>query len=130
MLTTLGSHCEIVPAIPKRRVPLNHQIGFDPQHLVDCREFEFAPARQVKFRVPTPVDSEMVDDAPRCCGHAAACRQGSSLIALAFVCSHVAAALVLLVGTRQAALIGFQQVTFLVGAATRVAGIDGPAAGE
>src|SRR5438445_3922338 len=47
------------------------------------------------------------------------------LIALTFIRAHVAAASVLRVGTREAALIRLQQVTEAVGAATRVSGING-----
>jgi hypothetical protein len=52
------------------------------------------------------------------------------LVALTFVGSHVAAASVLLVGTRPAALIGLQQMTIAIGAATRVARINRRASRE
>src|SRR5947209_5864133 len=52
------------------------------------------------------------------------------LIALTFIRTHVAAASVLRVGTRLAALIGLQQMAKAVGAATRVARIDRWATGE
>lgn len=47
--------------------------------------------------------------------------QVSSLIILAFIRSHVAAASVLLVGAWHTALIGLEQIALAIGAATRVA---------
>ena len=47
------------------------------------------------------------------------------LVALAFKRAHVASATVLRVGTRHAALIGFQQMSQPILAATRVSGING-----
>ena len=52
------------------------------------------------------------------------------LIALTFIRPHVAAARVLPIGTRLPALVGLQHMTLFVGAATRVAGINGRAARE
>ena len=54
----------------------------------------------------------------------------ATLIALAFVRAHVAAACVLLVGTQVAALIGFQQMAIPIGAASGVSGINRRAPGE
>src|SRR5579864_1439140 len=51
-------------------------------------------------------------------------RYGWGLVRLAFVRSHVAAASVLCVGTRLAALIRLQQMTVTIGAAARVARIN------
>ena len=54
----------------------------------------------------------------------------SKLVALTFIRSHVAAARVLRIGTRLTALIGIQQITLAVGAATRVACINRRASRE
>src|SRR5690242_4985933 len=52
------------------------------------------------------------------------------LILLAFIRAHVTAASVLVVGTRLTALIGLQQMTVAVGAATGVASINRRASRE
>jgi len=52
------------------------------------------------------------------------------LIALAFVCAHVATARILLVGTRLAALISLEQMTFAVRAAARISSINRRTAGQ
>ena len=55
---------------------------------------------------------------------------GFRLVVLTFICSSIAAARVLRVGTRHAPLIGLQQMTVAVSAATGVARIDRGASRE
>ena len=52
-------------------------------------------------------------------------RQRSSLVALMLECAYVTTSRVLFVGTREAALIGLQQITVTIGTAVWVAPING-----
>src|SRR6516162_3807265 len=57
-------------------------------------------------------------------------RYRSRLIALTFIRSHIAPALVFWIGTRHTTLVGLQQIALGIGAAIRVASVNGRAARE
>jgi hypothetical protein len=52
------------------------------------------------------------------------------LVAWALICPHVAAGLILPIGTRHAALVGLQQNSVIIGTAAGISRIDRPAASE